>query len=149
MWRHEQWTRVPGQFFAPFRLLRIPINSCRGDALFEPVQLEFEVSRLLLEVFELLRASGLAVCDGYQLDQYLIMLDERAHSTEDGLEGREPIGGLFRNIEQDLREISDSLPLCCDIQTVIYLTRWKALNPSHGFGSAPLSEARGFVKRRF
>jgi len=40
------------------------------------------------------------------------MLDERVHSTEGGLEGREPIGGLLRNIEEDLRGIDDSLPLC-------------------------------------
>ena len=44
------------------------------------------------------------------------MLDERIHPTEGGLEGREPIGGLFRNIEEDLRGIGHSLPLCCEIQ---------------------------------
>ena len=44
------------------------------------------------------------------------MLYERIHPTEGGLEGREPIGGLFRNIEEDLRGIGHSLPLCCEIQ---------------------------------
>ena len=96
--------------------------------MFEPVQLEFEVSRLLLEVFRLLRASGLVVCDGYKLDQYLAMLDERVHSTEGRLEGREPIGGLFRNVEQDLRGIDNSLPLCYEIRTVKEFARQKALN---------------------
>jgi len=118
VWWGEQSTSVPGQVFAPFRLPRIPVNTCRGDALFELVQLEFEVSCLLLEVFGLLRASVSVVCDGCKLDQYLVMLDERVHSTESGLEGREPIGGLFRNVEQDLRGIDNSLPLCCESLTV-------------------------------
>ena len=52
------------------------------------------------------------VRDGYKLGQYLVMLDERAHSTEGGLEGREPVGGFFGDIEEDLRAIGDSLPLC-------------------------------------
>ena len=56
--------------------------------------------------------------DSHQLDEYLVMLDERIHSTEGRLEGREPIGGLFRDIEEDLCGIDDSLPLCCEIQTV-------------------------------
>ena len=68
------------------------------------------------------------VCGGHQLGQYLVMLDEGVHSTEGGLEGREPIGGLFRNIEEDLRAIDDSLPLCCGVQTVKELTRRKALD---------------------
>ena len=50
------------------------------------------------------------------------MLNERAHSTEGGLEGREPIGGLFGDIEEDLGAIDDSLPLCWQIQTVRELT---------------------------
>ena len=37
------------------------------------------------------------------------MLDERVHPTEGGLEGREPIGGLFRHIEEDLQAIRDPL----------------------------------------
>jgi len=126
--RCEQPAGVPGQFFASFRLSGVSVDSCCGDALFEPVQPGFEVCYLLLEIFELLRASVSAVCDGYQLDQYLVMLDERAHSTEGGLEGREPIGGLFRNIEENLRGIDNSLPLCCEIRTVKEPTRRKALN---------------------
>ena len=58
------------------------------------------------------------VRDGHELDQYLVMVDECAHSTEGGLQGREPIGGLFGNIEEDLRAIDDSLPLGWEIQTV-------------------------------
>ena len=56
------------------------------------------------------------------------MLDERAHPTEGGLEGREPIGGLFRNVEKDLRGIGDSLPLRWGIQTVKEFMRREALN---------------------
>ena len=40
------------------------------------------------------------------------MLDECAHSAEDGLEGGKPIGGLFRNIEENLDTFRDSLLLC-------------------------------------
>ena len=57
------------------------------------------------------------------------MLDQRAHSTEGGLEGREPIGRLFGNVEEDLGAIDDSLPLCWQIPAVRELARWKALNP--------------------
>ena len=78
-------TGVPGQFFASFRLPRVPVDSCCGNVLFEPVQLGFEVFDLLLEIFELLRASALVVRDSHQLNQYLVMLDERAHSTKGGL----------------------------------------------------------------
>ena len=49
---------------------------------------------------------------GHPPDQYLVMLDERIHPTEGGLEGREPISGLFCNIEEYLHAIDDSLPLC-------------------------------------
>jgi hypothetical protein len=122
VWRGEQSTSAPGQFFPSFRLPGVPVDGRRGNVLFEPVQLGFEVSYLLLQIFELLRVSVSVVCDGHQLDQYLIMLDERVHSTEGGLEGREPIGGLFCNIEEDLRAIGDSLPLCWEIQTVRELT---------------------------
>jgi len=40
------------------------------------------------------------------------MLDECDHPAEGGLEGREPIGRLFRDIEENLRDIRDSLLLC-------------------------------------
>ena len=50
------------------------------------------------------------VRDDHQLGQYLVMVDERGDSTESGLQWREPIGGLFRNIEKNLRAIEDSLP---------------------------------------
>jgi len=129
VWRGDQSASIPDQFFASFRLPRISVDSCRGDVLFKPIQLGFEVFDLLLEIFELLRASVSVVRDGHQLDQYLVMLDERAHTTEGGLEGREPIGGLFRNVEEDLGAIDDSLPLCWEIPTVRELARWKALNP--------------------
>jgi len=81
------------------------------------------------------------VCDGYKLDQYLVMLDERVHSTEGRLEGREPIGGLFRDVEQDLRGIDNSLPLCCEIRTV------KRVYSAEGAGQAHVDSDRRYFQR--
>jgi len=81
----DRSTGVPGQFFPSFRLPMVPVDSCRGNAFLEPVQPGFEVFYLLFEIFELLQASVSVLCDGHQLDQYLVMLDERTHSTEGGL----------------------------------------------------------------
>ena len=39
------------------------------------------------------------------------MLDDRAHPSEGGLEGREPIGRLFRDIEENICAVHDSLLL--------------------------------------
>jgi len=69
------------------------------------------------------------VCDGHRLDKYLVVLDERVHSTEGGLEGREPIGRLFCDVEEDLCAIGDSLPLCWGVQKGKELISQKALNP--------------------
>ena len=85
MWRDEHLTGIPGQFFASFHLLRVSIDSCRGKVSFEPVQLRFEVFDLLLDILELLRAFVSVVRDDHQPDQYLVMVDERADSTEGGL----------------------------------------------------------------
>ena len=84
MWRSERSTSVLGQFFTSFGLSGVSVDTGRGNALFESVQLGFEVSDLLLEIFEFLRASVSVVCGGDQLDQYLVMLYEGAHSTEGG-----------------------------------------------------------------
>ena len=81
----DRSTGVPGQFFASLRLPRVSVDSCRGNAFFEPAQPGFEVLDLLLDIFELLQMPASAVHDGHQLDQYLVMLDERAHSIEGGL----------------------------------------------------------------
>ena len=85
MWLGELSTGVPGQFFASFRLPGVPVDSCRGNAPFKSVQLGSKVFDLLLEILVLLRVSVSVVRDGHQLDQYLVMLDERAHSIEGGL----------------------------------------------------------------
>jgi len=139
MWRSEQSVSAPGQFVASSRLSGVFVDTSRGNVLFESVQLGFEVSDLLLEVFEFLRASVSVVCGGDQLDRYLVMLDEGVHSTEGGFEGREPIGGLFRDIEEDLRAIGDSPPLYCEVQTVKEFTRRNALDQltSIRIGAAP------------
>ena len=51
--------------------------------------------------------------NGHALDQYLVMLDECAHPAEGGLERREPIGRLFRNIEENLCATCDSFQVFC------------------------------------
>ena len=38
------------------------------------------------------------------------MLDEHVHAAEGRLEGREPVGGLFCNIKENIHAIRDSLP---------------------------------------
>lgn len=38
------------------------------------------------------------VHDDQSFDRYLVMLDERSHATQGGLERRKPIGGLFCNV---------------------------------------------------
>ena len=120
---------VPGQFFASLRLSGVSVDTSRGNVLFESVQLRSEVSDLLLDIFEFLRASVSVLFGGDRLGRYLIMLDEGVHSTEGGFEGREPIGGLFRDIKEDLRAIDDSPPLYYyEVQTVRESTRQKALD---------------------
>jgi len=50
--------------------------------------------------------------DIHSVNQYLVMLNERVYSTEGGFEGRKPIGGLFRDVKEDLCAVDDSLLLC-------------------------------------
>ena len=40
------------------------------------------------------------------------MLDERAHPAEGGFEGSEPVCGFFRDVQEYLCAIRDSLLLC-------------------------------------
>jgi len=47
-----------------------------------------------------------------QLDQNLIMPDERIHKPEGGLKEREAIGGLFRNVKEYLCTTPEPLSLC-------------------------------------
>ena len=49
--------------------------------------------------------------DNRPLAQYLAMLDECTDTAEGGLEGGKPIGGLFRDIEENLYAFCDSLLL--------------------------------------
>ena len=103
---------VPGQLCPPLCLLRVSINRCCGDGLFEPVELGFKTFDPFLDVLEFLSPSASAMYDGRLLAQYLVMLDECIHTTESGLEGGKPIGGLFCNIEENLHTIDHSLFLC-------------------------------------
>ena len=56
------------------------------------------------------------------------MSDECVHPAEGGLEGREPIGGLFRDIKRYLHKVCDPLPLCWE-PLDNQLSARKALNP--------------------
>ena len=104
--------RVPGQLRPSLSLLRVSINRCCGDGLFESVELGFKTFNPLFDVFEFLPPSVSAVHDSRVLAQYLVVLDECTHTAQGGLEGAKPIGGLFRNIEENLHAIYDSLLLC-------------------------------------
>ena len=103
---------VPGQLCPPLCLLRVSINRCCGDGLFEPVELGFETFDPLFDVFEFLPPSPSVVYDSRLLAQYLVVLDECVHTAEGGLEGGKPIGGLFRDIKENLHAIYYSLLLC-------------------------------------
>jgi len=102
---------VPFQSSTSVCLLGVPIDRHRRDDLFEPIQLRYELIDLLLDIFGMLGTSVSTVHDKRPLDAYLIMLDDRAHTAQGGLEGGEPIGGLFRNIDENLYTICNPLPL--------------------------------------
>ena len=90
--------RAPGQPSPTFRLLGISINRCCGDVSFEPLQLGYEILDLLLDVLGMLQTVVSVAGDDHSPNKYLVMLDERAHAAEGGLERGEPIGGFFRNV---------------------------------------------------
>ena len=64
---------------------------------------------LFLLLFAMLATHVLVVHDGLPFDRYLVV---RVHEAEGGLQEREAIGGLLRDIEEYLRAIYDPLPLC-------------------------------------
>ena len=78
----EQSASIPSQLCPSLRLLRIFINRCRGNVLFEPVKLGSKTFNLLLDVFKFLGPSMSVVRSSHPLDRYLVMLDERIHSAE-------------------------------------------------------------------
>ena len=41
------------------------------------------------------------------------MFDERVHTTKGGLEGRKPVGGFFRDVEEYLCTLRESLQFIC------------------------------------
>ena len=55
----------------------------RSDCI--AMKVDIEVFDLLLEIFELLRVPVSVMCNNYQLNRYLVMVDECVHSTEGGL----------------------------------------------------------------
>ena len=105
----ERLTSVPGQLSPSSCFLRV--SGCRGNVSFEPVQLWLKTFDLLLDTFEFLRPPMSVVQDSRPLDRYLIMFDECAHPAKGGLEGREPIRGLFRNIKGLLHDVCNPLSL--------------------------------------
>ena len=88
------------------------MDRCCGDGVFEPVKLGSKTLDPLLDVFEFLSSSGSAMHHSRLLAQYLVMLDECTDASKGGLEGWKPIGGLFRDIEENLYAFCDSLLLC-------------------------------------
>ena len=94
----DKWVHVPGQPFTSICLLGVPIDRCRGDVLFEPIQLGYQILDLLLDVFRMLQESVSVEGDSRSLNRYLVVFDKCGYAAEGGLEGREPIGGLFRDI---------------------------------------------------
>ena len=106
----EQFVNTPGQFCASSCLFGVFINRRCGDVLLEPIEPGFETFDAFLDVFEFLRRFALVMHDSHPPDKkYFIMFHECAHPAEGGLEGREPIGRLFRDIEEDLRATRYSL----------------------------------------
>ena len=59
--RGEKSVNVPGQLFASLCLLRVSVDHCRGNVLFESLQLRFEVFDILLHIIGMLRESASAV----------------------------------------------------------------------------------------
>jgi len=109
-----------------------------------------KILNLFLDIFEFLRPSASVVHDSHPLYQYLIMLDECAQPAEGSLERREPIGGLFHNIEKHLHTIRNPSPFFWGHQAVgelaICKTFWSnSLRP----GSELLPEASEFARSRF
>ena len=109
--RGEQSASAPGQLFASPGLLGISIDGCCGDILSESIQLGLKSLNLDLDVFGLLPSCVLVVQESGPLDRYLVMLDKCIHSAKGRLEGREPVSGLFCNIEENLCNICDLLLL--------------------------------------
>jgi hypothetical protein len=89
----ERLASILGQLSASLRLLRVPINRCCGNVLFEPVQQGYKVFHLLLDIFKMLGVSVSVVCGDHPLEyQYLVVLDQGGQAAEGRFEGRVPVG---------------------------------------------------------
>ena len=62
----EQPTNTPDQPFTPPCFLRVLVDRCCGDILFEPLQLGPKILNALLDIFKLLQGSILLVINGHQ-----------------------------------------------------------------------------------
>ena len=102
--RRERLASVPGQLCTPSRLLRVCINRCRGNVLFEPAQLGYsKVIDLPLNIFGFLGASVSVMCNNHPLE---VVLNKGIQSAEGGPEG----GGINRmTLSRHLGESSGHL----------------------------------------
>ena len=103
---------VPEQLRASLLLSLVSVADRYVYCLLKPIEVWDKIFNFLSDILGFLRAFALVACHNHPLDPYLIMLDERAHAAEDRLEGREPIGGFFRNIKENLCAVRDSMPVC-------------------------------------
>ena len=105
-------TNVQRQFFASLLLRLVPLDNV--GILLELAQTGDEILNLVLDVVEFLRPpmSARSPQSPVRVNRHLIMLDECADPTKSRLEGRQPIRGLLRYVEEYLCTIRDSLLLC-------------------------------------
>jgi len=80
---------------------------------------------------------------------YLVMLDECVHETQGRFQGREAIGGLFRDIEEYLQAIRDPLPFCWEPWNRQMADPMGSVEHSHRPGSGLLSGIPKSAGRRF
>jgi len=80
---------------------------------------------------------------------YLVMLDERVHETQGRFQGRETIGGLFRDIEQYFQAIRDHLPFCWESSNSQMADPTGSIEHLHRPGSGLLSGVPKSAGRRF
>ena len=103
---------VPGQLSPSVHLCLIVPGPHRVRILLEHLQVWDEVLDHFLDVLRLLAMSISVVAWPIHSEiKYLVMLDEGVHTTQGSLEGREPIGGLSRYIQENLQAIPGPLPL--------------------------------------
>ena len=59
------------------------------------------------------------------------MFDERVHTAEGSFQGREPVGGVFHEIEEYLHAMRDSLPLYWEPPSLKRIDRMESVESTH------------------